>query len=419
MKKSILILLLSGSLFALSPINQQASEDELIVRALIAQEFKKYDLSAQIWHRLYEKSKKIEYLLEEIKDTKDIDRAIAKLQDWLKKNPKGDKRVFRTLVGLYLIKGDLTKAKLAADKYLSNSDDVEDLKVLELLYMKIKDYDTLLKILDKIYEKNHDDKVLLEKATILDKYLNKRKEAIALLEDAIRKNPDASIAIYFKLIELYAKNDNLDKVLELYKELYKKDPQKYFLEKIIKLSIYKNDLDSAIEVLEASHEDDNFLYALYKEKGYFDKAMALAKKLYKKSNDPKWFAEEAILTYEKARLSHKVTPQVIEKMRALFEEAIKRGVDDPLYLNYYGYTLIDHDLDVEKGVELVKKALKKDPDNPYYLDSLAWGYFKLGKCKRAYRIMQKVIAIEGLKEKEIKLHWESIRDCNKKIKSQK
>jgi tetratricopeptide (TPR) repeat protein len=97
----------------------------------------------------------------------------------------------------------------------------------------------------------------------------------------------------------------------------------------------------------------------------------------------------------------------------MFNRALSGGSRDSVYLNYYGYTLIDKNMDVKKGLELVKKALEYQPDNSYYLDSLAWGYYKLNRCKEAYEVMKRVVDMEGLKEDEIREHWDAIQKCNK------
>ncbi len=94
-----------------------------------------------------------------------------------------------------------------------------------------------------------------------------------------------------------------------------------------------------------------------------------------------------------------------------FEKPLREGIKDSVYLNYYGYTLIDKDIDVERGVEIVKDALKEQPNNSYYLDSLAWGYYKLHMCKEAYKEMKRVIDMEGLDEDDILQHWVAIQNC--------
>ena len=60
-----------------------------------------------------------------------------------------------------------------------------------------------------------------------------------------------------------------------------------------------------------------------------------------------------------------------------------------------------------------KKALKKEPKNLAYLDTLAWGEYKLNNCAEAYIQMKKVVDEAGLEDKEIRLHWEKIKECVK------
>jgi len=71
---------------------------------------------------------------------------------------------------------------------------------------------------------------------------------------------------------------------------------------------------------------------------------------------------------------------------------------------------------VKGGIELVKKALKVEPDSAFYIDSLAWGHYKLGECEKAYEEMKKVIEKLGSEDKEIKTHWEKIEKCRSRKK---
>jgi tetratricopeptide (TPR) repeat protein len=89
------------------------------------------------------------------------------------------------------------------------------------------------------------------------------------------------------------------------------------------------------------------------------------------------------------------------------KKALEKNPDDPSVLNYLGYLLIDYDMNVKEGVSLVKKALKEKPDNGYYLDSLAWGYYKLGDLEKAKALQEK--AVESAEESSlIYAHWGSI-----------
>ena len=73
--------------------------------------------------------------------------------------------------------------------------------------------------------------------------------------------------------------------------------------------------------------------------------------------------------------------------------------------------MIDFNIDIKRGLVLVKKALETEPNNIAYIDTLAWGEYKLKNCKEAYIQMKKVVDEVGMDDEEIKLHWEQIQEC--------
>jgi len=394
------------------------TEDALIVRALLTEEKQEFARSQNLFLRLYRETGKTEYLIHAAKDAMmpggDEVSALRALEKWVKANADAakDLRPVRMLVALYAKSGRLAKAEPLADRWLAKSDNPLDLKLAATLKSDLGKYFEALSLFQKAYAKNHSEKILMDEVTLLEKYLLDRPAAISLLESHLHMDPDTSATVYFKLIELYAREKKLDKVLEIYKKLYLKEPQKFVMQKIIKLSLYNRDFDGLIAFLEQHSEgNEELLYMLYKEQDRFEKAIALAHRRYQETRAPRWLAEEAILMYEKARNEKKITPEVLRRFQELFERALKEGADESLYLNYYGYTLIDHDLDLDRGLALVRQALRQQPRNSYYMDSLAWGLYKKKRCLEAYRIMEKVIAAEGVSQPEIKMHWERIRRC--------
>jgi tetratricopeptide (TPR) repeat protein len=52
-------------------------------------------------------------------------------------------------------------------------------------------------------------------------------------------------------------------------------------------------------------------------------------------------------------------------------------------LNYLGYTYADRDMKIPEAVELTQRAVSLKPDNGYYVDSLAWALFKMGRLDDA------------------------------------
>ncbi len=60
-------------------------------------------------------------------------------------------------------------------------------------------------------------------------------------------------------------------------------------------------------------------------------------------------------------------------------------------LNYLGYSLIDRNIDINKGVEMVELAYQKKTNDPQIMDSVGWGAYKLKKYDKAEYYIEKAI----------------------------
>ena len=49
--------------------------------------------------------------------------------------------------------------------------------------------------------------------------------------------------------------------------------------------------------------------------------------------------------------------------------------------NTYGFLLCDFEIDIPRGLDLLKDVVRLKPHNAAYLDSLGWAYFKNGDQK--------------------------------------
>jgi tetratricopeptide (TPR) repeat protein len=82
------------------------------------------------------------------------------------------------------------------------------------------------------------------------------------------------------------------------------------------------------------------------------------------------------------------------KAEADFYKALELNPDEPHVLNYLGYSWIDMGINLDKGLELVKKAVELKSDDGYIVDSLAWAYFKLGRWDEAVTELEKAILLK-------------------------
>lgn len=75
------------------------------------------------------------------------------------------------------------------------------------------------------------------------------------------------------------------------------------------------------------------------------------------------------------------------------QKALKLAPDQPLILNYLGYSWIDQNKNLKKGMSLIEKAVALKPDDGYIVDSLGWAHYKLGNYKDAVRFLERAVEI--------------------------
>lgn len=384
-------------------------EDELIIKALYYLQQGNIAESASLFGGLYDKTDNTIYALEQIKlliDQNEYNMAISKAQEVLTKHPK-EAKLYRLLALAYFQNKDLKNAKGVMQKALDLSKKIEDYDFLSSLYMAEKDYEMALKYLQSAYKISADEKILDKMSNIMFLFLNQKREAVSYLETHSRMY-GCSRLICLRLAAMYGALGDTDGMISVYKRLYETFGEEEFAKKVVELLLYRQNFIQAAAFLEKSGTDDDTLLAIYVRQKEYIKAKTLAQKLYEKSGNIRYLADSAIYEYEAAK--DKKDRTVLSSVIAKLDEVIKKE-KDAVYLNYLGYLLIDHDLDVARGIELVKEALKQESDSPYYMDSLAWGYYKLGRCQEAQELMQKVIERLGLDDEEVKAHMEAIKKC--------
>ncbi len=77
--------------------------------------------------------------------------------------------------------------------------------------------------------------------------------------------------------------------------------------------------------------------------------------------------------------------------------------ENPEISNFVGYTLVDRNIRLKEGINLIKYAVSKEPKNGFYLDSLGWAFFKLEQFSKAIVYLERAIEFEP-QEMEITDH---------------
>lgn len=82
-----------------------------------------------------------------------------------------------------------------------------------------------------------------------------------------------------------------------------------------------------------------------------------------------------------------------EKAEPNFFKALDLYPDQPQVLNYLGYSWVDMDRNLERGLELIRKAVELRPSDGYIVDSLGWAYYRLGRYDEAAKELERAVSL--------------------------
>jgi len=168
---------------------------------------------------------------------------------------------------------------------------------------------------------------------------------------------------------------------------------------------------------------------------YFEKAHQIYEKWDMEPPDDKFYYEYLILAYHRTgqdrkmkevlqkaernlisdrREDHNIRLAEIfsnaglyDKSEEYFKKVILEQPGNPNVLYIYATSLINNNLNVNKGLELIDKALEFNPNNGAYLDTKGWGFYRQNKYSEALNLLEKAYQI--FPSSEIKAHIDSVK----------
>ena len=82
------------------------------------------------------------------------------------------------------------------------------------------------------------------------------------------------------------------------------------------------------------------------------------------------------------------------KAEADLKKALTLFPDQPHVLNYLGYSWIDQGLNLDDGMDMIKRAVQQRPDDGYIVDSLGWAYYRIGNYEEAVKQLDRAIELK-------------------------
>lgn len=163
---------------------------------------------------------------------------------------------------------------------------------------------------------------------------------------------------------------------------------------LLKIYAEEKDFHSAIDllykVIEGSQGDTQKYYfalsSLYEEQGKLPEAEKVLVDTI--GRFPK--SEGVYFTYGMYLERHGRLDEAMTQM----EKVLAVNANDPMALNYIGYSWADRGINLPQALACIQKALTQRPDDGFIQDSLGWVYFRMGKLDLAVAALEKAVGAE-------------------------
>jgi Flp pilus assembly protein TadD len=76
------------------------------------------------------------------------------------------------------------------------------------------------------------------------------------------------------------------------------------------------------------------------------------------------------------------------------KKALQLYPDQPLVLNYLGYSWIDQGVHLDEGMNMIRRAVEQRPDDGYIVDSLGWANFRIGNYDEAVKDLERAVELK-------------------------
>ncbi len=82
------------------------------------------------------------------------------------------------------------------------------------------------------------------------------------------------------------------------------------------------------------------------------------------------------------------------KAEADLKKALELFPDQPHVLNYLGYSWVDQGINLDQGMDMIKRSVQQRPDDGYIVDSLGWAYYRTGNYEEAAKQLERAIELK-------------------------
>ncbi len=206
-----------------------------------------------------------------------------------------------------------------------------------------------------------------------------------------------SVPALVQLAALAEQTDRPDEAVSFYERVPEDAPQKDLAELQLGLNLadlkrYDEAIDHLEGLLESSPDDPRPYLALgsvHSARMDYRSAANIYDRAVEQIGEPErsdWnlFYQRGI-AYERLKEWEKAEPN--------FFKALELYPDQPQVLNYLGYSWVDMNRNLDRGLELIRKAVELRPSDGYIVDSLGWAYYRLGRYDEAVKELERAVSL--------------------------
>jgi tetratricopeptide (TPR) repeat protein len=76
------------------------------------------------------------------------------------------------------------------------------------------------------------------------------------------------------------------------------------------------------------------------------------------------------------------------------KKALELYPEQPLVLNYLGYSWVDQGVNLDEGMRMIQRAVEQRADDGYIVDSLGWAYYRIGNYEQAVKHLEHAVELK-------------------------
>ena len=326
-------------------------------------------------------------------ETKRLDFAIGHLEQAIAIRPTFEP-AHVALASAYEAQENSAKAIEVYRRYLEevSPGNKEIRQRLVKLYLRQQAYADALRLLEKSLSENPHDLDAQLRSSLIYGELKEYPKAIALLKQILAVQPgEVKVRDYLGLV--YEESKDYEKALETYKTNVRLQPTYYdgrmhlgFL--LYRLKRYPEAIPHLVEAVKLNPKKDeaHLLLGLtyLQSERYQEALLAFREGIRHNPSSPDLYFNLGT-AYDKL-------DQFDEVVNAM-ETALRLDPEHADALNYLGYSYAERGIRVEEALALTQRAVSLKPNNGYYVDSLGWAFFKMGRLDDALKEIKRAVSL--------------------------